>query len=109
MNDALPGQGDVLSTSRSRSVTPRSILLGTLAAVLVCGLMPYNDYVLSDTSLTAGFLPLGAVLIEFLLIVAINAPLHKFAPRRALAGGELAVIVLMTLIASRVPNWGLMY
>jgi len=74
--------------------------------MLVCAFTPYNDYVLSDTNLTAGFMPLGAVLIEFFLIVAINAPLHKWAPRFALGGPELAVIVLMTLVASGLPSWG---
>src|SRR5438876_6508982 len=109
MSADLLDERDVQLTPRpSRSITVRSILVGTIAALLVCGLTPYNDYVLSDTDLTAGFMPLGAILIEFLLIVAINAPLHKWAPRFALRGGELAVIVLMTLVASGVPSWGLM-
>src|SRR5438552_2361042 len=105
---ALDANDILLEPRRARGITFRSILIGTIAALLVCGLTPYNDYVLSDTDLTAGFMPLGAILVEFLLIVAINAPLHKWAPRFALRGGELAVIVLMTLVASGVPSWGLM-
>src|SRR4051812_29414802 len=83
---------------RSNGVTWRSVLLGTLAVAIVCGLTPYNDFVLSDTSFTAGYLPLSAVLILFVLVVGINAPLHYFAPRHALAQRELAVIVLMSLL-----------
>jgi hypothetical protein len=40
-------------------------------------------------------------------IVGINGPLHRWFPRRALASGELAVILLMTLVACSLPNWGL--
>ena len=49
--------------------------------------------------------PLAAVLIQFLLIVCINAPLHRWAPRYALRSGELAVILLMVLVACSIPNW----
>jgi hypothetical protein len=90
-----------------RSLTWRSLLLGTLAAVAICTLTPLNDLIFSDTSLSAGFMPLGAVLVLFVLVVAINGPLHRWFPRHALASGELAVILLMTLVACSLPNWGL--
>ena len=89
-------------------VTWRSVLLGTLAVAAVCVLVPMNDFVLTDTSLAAGFLPLIAVVIELLLIVVFNAFLHRFAGRHALSGKELAVIGMMTLVACSIPNWGLM-
>src|SRR5215207_3609652 len=93
---------------RTHAVTWRSVLLGTLAVAIVCGLTPYNDFVLSDTSFTAGYLPLSAVLILFVVVIGINAPLHYFAPRHALAQRELAVVVLMSLLACGLPSWGLM-
>ncbi len=74
----------------------------------MCAAAPFNDIVLSDTSLAAGYLPLATVLVLFVMIVCINAPLHRWLPRQALSGGELAVITMMTLIACSVPNWGLM-
>ncbi|MGB7158858.1 MAG: DUF6785 family protein [Tepidisphaeraceae bacterium] len=95
-------------TPRVHAVTWRSVLLGTIAVAIVCGLTPYNDFVLSDTSFTAGYLPLSAVLISFVLVVGINAPLHRFAPRHALSQRELAVVVLMLLLACGLPSWGLM-
>src|SRR4051812_35497412 len=94
--------------SGAKSITWRSLLLGTIAVIAVCGLTPLNDLILNDTSLNAGFMPLGAVLILFVLVVGINAPLHKWFPSAALSTGELAIIVLMTLIACSLPNWGLM-
>lgn len=94
-------------TARPRAVTLRSVAIGLICTALVCGLSPVNDILYSDTNLTAGYLPLSAVLIEFFLIVVVNASLHRFAPRLALGGGELGVIVLMTLVACSLPSWGL--
>jgi hypothetical protein len=89
-------------------VTVRSVFLGIIAVLLVCFLTPFNDFVLSNTSLTAGFMPLGAVLILFVLVVGINGSLYRWFPRHALSSAELAVVVLMTLVACSIPNWGLM-
>lgn len=91
-----------------RAVTIRALLVGSLCVVLVGVLVPYNDFVLSDNSLAAGFLPLVAVLVQFALVVVFNVPLHRWAPRWALRRGELGVIVMMTTLACAVPNWGLM-
>ena len=90
----------------TRAVTWRSLLIGTLSVIAICALVPYNDFVLSDTSLSAGYLPLAAILILFVLAIA-NAPLRRFAPQLALNGRELAVVTLMTLIGCALPNWGL--
>src|SRR3954451_24292936 len=94
--------------SETKSTTFRSVLLGTISAIVICAMTPLNDLILNDTSLTAGFMPLGAVLMLFVLVVCINAPLHRWFPNRALRTPELAIIVLMTLVASSLPNWGLM-
>jgi hypothetical protein len=98
-----------VSAKRERSaVTLRSILLGVFTVLIVCSLTTFNDFVLSNTSLTAGFLPVGLVLVLFILVVGVNGSLHRWLPQRALSTGELAVIVLMTLVACSIPNWGLM-
>ncbi len=89
-------------------ITLRSLLIGTICVMLVGLITPYNNFVLSDTSLSSGFLPLFLVLIQFVLIVFINAPLHRFKPRLALTGRELAVIVLMTALVCGLSDWGLM-
>jgi hypothetical protein len=91
----------------ARAITWRSLLLGTLASVVICTVTPFNDLVLSDTSMAAGFLPLAIVLTEFFLVVILNAPLAKWKPQWALSTPEMAVIVLMGLIASSLPNWGM--
>ncbi|MFT3786514.1 MAG: hypothetical protein QM770_10150 [Tepidisphaeraceae bacterium] len=60
----------------TRAVTWRSLLLGTILSIGVCALVPLNDFVFSDTSLAAGFIPLSAVLAEFFLVVVLNVLLR---------------------------------
>ena len=104
---SLP-EPELVQIQKTRGVTWRSVLLGTFVVIAICTLTPINDFTLSNTSLAAGFVPLAAVLVLFLLVVVINAPLHRFAPRHALSSGELAVVVLMSFIACGLSNWGLM-
>jgi len=104
-SDELPLASSLLPGARA--VTWRSLLAGALAVASICAATPFNDLVLSDTSLTAGFIPLGAVLFEFLLIVLINAPLNRYAPKYAFTPGELSVVLLMTLVGCAIPSWGL--
>src|SRR5689334_13265209 len=103
-----PVSAEAPRDSRGDSVTWRSLLLGTAAVVALSALGPVNDYAFSNTSIVSGFLPLGVVVILFLLIVAVNAPLYRFAPKSALTQRELAVITLMVLVACGLTNWGLM-
>lgn len=92
----------------SRVVTVRSVAIGLFGVAFICGLTPFNDYALNNTFLVGSFLPIGLVLFVSLLVLAINAPLHRFAPGRALQSGELAVIVGMMLVCSTLPSSGLM-
>ncbi len=92
---------------RPWSVTARSVGVGLLLAVVMCGLTPLSDLTVNDTSLVSGFVPLGAILAAFFLVVGVNAPLNRWAPRHAFRSGELAVVLMMTLVSCGLPNWGL--
>ena len=91
-----------------RAVTWRSLLLGLAGVVTICGVVPYNDYVLENTFLIGNFLPIGLLLIVLALVLGLNAPLKKWAPRRAIREAEFAVIVGMMLVGCAVPSSGLM-
>jgi len=91
-----------------RAVTLRSVLVGLLGVLLLCGLSPYNDFAMSNTMLVGNFLPIGFVLVILTIVFVVNAPLYRFAPRLALREGELAVIAAMILSACAVPSSGLM-
>lgn len=96
------------SASKRRAITWRSVLLGTMMVVGVCGLTPYNDYVVANTFLVGCFLPLFMILSFFVLVVGVNAPLYRFKPEWALNPGEMAVILTMMLVGCAIPSSGLM-
>jgi hypothetical protein len=91
-----------------RTVTWRSVLIGLAGVAFICGLTPYNDFVVNNTYLVGNYLPIGLVLFMLVLVMLVNAPLWKWAPRRALSSGELAVVLGMMLVASTLPSSGLM-
>lgn len=90
------------------AVTLRAVTIGTLLVVLLAAAAPYNDFVIANTFLIGGYLPLFVVLAIFAMVVLINAPLRWMAPQRALHSGELMTIVVMLLAACSVPTQGLM-
>jgi len=90
-----------------RPVNLRSVLLGLLGVLFICGLTPFNDWVVGNTFVVGNFLPIGLLLFFLVLIGLVNAPLHRFAPRWALGTGELAVVMGMMLVSSALPGSGL--
>ena len=68
------------------------VLVGLGLASAVCAIAPYNDYVVYNSFIVGNYLPVVVVLAFFLLVVVVNAPLHRWAPGRALTSGEMAVI-----------------
>jgi hypothetical protein len=91
-----------------RFVTVRSVLVGLLGVLVVCGVTPLNDFALANTFFVGNFLPVGLVLLTVVLVVAINGPLRRFAPRYALSRGELAVAMAMTMVSCALPASGFM-
>jgi hypothetical protein len=89
-------------------ITLRAILLGLFGVVLICGLTPYNDYALNNTFLIGNNLPLGVVMIVFVVSVLINGPLSRYAPRFAFTSGEMSVAFAMMLVSCALPSSGLM-
>ncbi len=90
------------------AITWRSVAIGTLMVALVCGISPYNDYVVGNTMMIGLYLPVLLVILMFGLVIFINGPLHRFAPRHALNTGELGVIMAMTLVSCGLPGQGMM-
>ena len=85
-------------------MTIRSILLGLLGAVFICGTTYFNDRVLHQTDMIGNNLPVSVygILILFLLGVA------PLLGKRSLRGKELAVIMTLTLAACCIPGSGLL-
>ena len=62
---------------RPRAISWRSVTLGLAGSVIICGVTPYNDYALYNTFLVGNNLPLGLVVLAFLLVVLVNGPLWR--------------------------------
>src|SRR4051794_19320421 len=71
---AVPLERSV-SASPAPAITWRSVTLGLAGVVVICGLTPYNDYALNNTFMVGNNLPLGVVMLLFIMAVCVNAPL----------------------------------
>ena len=89
-------------------VSWRSVGLGLAGVGLICGVTPYNDYALNNTFLVGNNLPIGVVMLTFLFVLLVNAPLRRWLPRHAVSAGEMGVALAMTLVACGLPSSGLM-
>src|SRR5580658_10152404 len=97
------------STSQPRgAVTWRSIILGFSGVLFVCALTPYNDLAIAEAPFTGNYFPVGLLLYFLVILFAVNAPLHRWLPRLAMNGGELAIAFGMVLVSCSIPGNGLM-
>jgi hypothetical protein len=90
------------------AVTWRSVLLGVVGVVFICGLTAYNDFVVANTFLVGNYLPVGLLLLFVVFSLLLNAPLSRFLPRHALSTREVAVAFAMALVSCSLPSSGLM-
>jgi len=103
-----PSPFTTLDEPRPRAVTLRSVLLGLLGVIFICGLSPYNDWAVANTLIVGNFLPIGLVLVMLVLVLVLNAALHRWIPANALRESELAIVMAMMLAACSMPSSGLM-
>src|SRR5262245_38485202 len=53
-------------------INVRSVTLGMLGVVVICGATPYNDYALNNTFLVGNNLPIGVVMLLFLFALLVT-------------------------------------
>mgnify|MGYP005836825585 CR=1 FL=1 len=90
------------------AVSTRAALLGLLASAFIGWAFPYAEFVIRGTRPANTALPFGNILVFFVLVGLLNPVLKAVSRRLALRRGELLVIFVLVLIASAVPNWGMM-
>ncbi|MBC7782242.1 MAG: hypothetical protein H7144_00265 [Burkholderiales bacterium] len=95
-------------TSPRSAVTWRSILLGLAIAIFIAVITPYNDYVVWNSFIVGSYFPPIATISMLAIVLLINGPLHKFAPRFAMSPGELSIVLAMALISCSIPSQGLL-
>jgi len=91
-------------TARPR-ITGRSIILGAITAAALCVWTNYTEFVMHSAALVMSNFPMSA-LIPFVFWLFVNVGLKWFAPRYALTGTELIVILGMGWMVGTVPAIG---
>jgi hypothetical protein len=86
----------------------RSVGLGIVGTLIICGLTSYNDFALNNTYLVGNNMPIGVILLLFLFAICVNGPLNLWKPRWAFSAAELTVALSMTLASCALPSSGLM-
>lgn len=104
----MPSELPLPSAAPGRSITLRAIVLGSLLAVGANLLTPFNDYVVVNTFMVGSYLPLALMLAILFLVMIGNSLLRVLLPRHELQTGELAVVLMMLLVACSIPSQGLL-
>lgn len=92
----------------SRGRTLSAIAIGFLGCAAVWIVSPYNNFILRLGYISDSFLPIGALFVLLLLVLAINPLLLRIRPSCALRRGQLAIVLGMMLVASVLPGQGLL-
>jgi hypothetical protein len=92
---------------RPRSLTLRALLVGFVGIAVVCFIVAWAELVTGQIMI--GFLQIPPVCVAALFVlVLLTKGMRRLSPRLALQPGELAVVYIMTLIASMISSRGLM-
>lgn len=86
--------------------TPRAFIVGLAGVVFLSIATPYCDFVLQTTWLGGYFLPIGTLIIFFILTIGINVLLKMM--KLGLNSSELLLIYCMMLFGAGIPSFGLM-
>lgn len=88
-------------------VTWRSVVLGLLVGGGLCALTPYSDLIVMNTYMAGSHFPTGAVAMLFLLAL-LNLVVYRIRGRPLLQLGEIAVIYIIAMVTSGIPDLGLL-
>lgn len=108
VSDPLPTGASPQAASPAR-VTPRAFALGLTLALLLCAILPYNDYYIAATYLSGNFFPVAAVAGILVLVLGVNPLLIALRRRRSLwTPAEIVTVWSMILVVIGIPSSGLM-
>ena len=91
-------EGENRLSSLSRAATPRALFLGALASVFVNIASPYTES-RGFSNFSWSYLPEGGAFV-LLLVVGVNALVHRLRPRWALTVPEVLLVFVMALAAN---------
>ena len=86
-------------------MTLRAVIAGLVGVLVLCIVTPYLDLVQQGSSIVANHLPIGVMFLFFVFLVFIN-PVLRWLRRRAFSRSEIALALIMVMVASSVPSIG---
>jgi hypothetical protein len=89
-----------------RTIT--AIAVGLVGAIFIWVATPVNNCLLFNAFISDDYLPVGAMLVMLVLVLAVNPLLCRWSPRFSLDGKQLALIFGILLVASVTPGQGLL-
>jgi hypothetical protein len=92
-----------------RNVTPRSAAFGLILGLLMCAIMPYNDYFVGATFLSGNYFPIVGVAAIFLITMMINPMLIALKRRHStFTSAEIITVWSMIVVVAGIPSSGMM-
>ena len=87
-------------------MTLRSVITGILCTAFMCAVCFLNDGVIRQRGLAANYMPSAIFGTLLFFVLAINPLLRRLHRRLAFSGREVAVVVVLVLMACPVPGPG---
>jgi len=104
-----PMTAPAIESTVSQRVTPRAFLIGLVLALVICAVLPYNDYFVGATFLSGNWFPIGGVAALLLLVLFVNpALLFLKRPTLVFSPAEIITIWAMIVVVAGIPSSGLM-
>lgn len=84
------------------------VIVGVAGAVVIWVAAPYSDFVIGSSFIADSYLPVAALALLLLLVLAVNPLLRVTIPRAALDSRQLALALGVMLVACCLPAQGLL-
>ncbi|NLB64979.1 MAG: hypothetical protein GX803_00710 [Lentisphaerae bacterium] len=89
-------------------MTFRAVILGLLGAAFVCSYTYFNDWIMRQTMFVGNFMPISVYGLLVLFLALIYPLWRKIKRGGGLKRGELAVILVLTLVSCAIPGSNLL-
>ena len=84
----------------------RALLVGALGCAAIGIGVPYCNMVLHGSRIASYFNTPAAIILFFVLVLFLNTVLGLLRRSWMLSRGELALIYIMWIVATAIPEWG---
>ena len=101
-----PPQSENGSTAPATGVTVRSVVIGLICVVVACWGCLYSNMIQKSSYMAGTLMSVAVIFIFVLVVLGLNTLIKLVRRRSALTRAELAVIFIMTLLATCLPTFG---